>query len=86
MCQIELTRQAEKQLEKVYDADRSLYIRFLESFEEIRRNPDAGKPLRHQLKGLRSYRVGSYRILYRIHRDRLLIVIIDLGHRREIYQ
>lgn len=31
-------------------------------------------------------RVGDYRILYEIHDGVLLVVIIDLGHRREIYR
>jgi len=31
-------------------------------------------------------RVGDYRILYQIHDDELIILIIDLGHRREIYK
>jgi mRNA-degrading endonuclease RelE of RelBE toxin-antitoxin system len=31
-------------------------------------------------------RVTSYRILYEAHHHRLLITIIDLGHRREIYK
>ena len=31
-------------------------------------------------------RVGDYRILYEIHHRRLVVVIIDLGHRKEIYE
>jgi mRNA interferase RelE/StbE len=83
---IEFTRQAEKQLEKVHHADRDLYERFMESFEEIRKYPESGKPLKHELKGLRSYRIGSYRIIYQVLRSRLLVIVVDLGHRREIYE
>ncbi|MBI4386471.1 MAG: type II toxin-antitoxin system RelE/ParE family toxin [Elusimicrobia bacterium] len=86
MYRIELARHAEKQIEKIYRADRRLYERFLEAFEDIRRYPSIGKPLKHDLKCLRSHRLGSYRILYQVHQGRLLILIIDLGHRREIYQ
>lgn len=35
--------------------------------------------------GLR-VRVGSYRIIYTIEDDRLLVVVVSLGHRRDIYQ
>lgn len=31
-------------------------------------------------------RVGAYRVIYEIHDQVLLIVLIDVGHRREIYR
>ena len=31
-------------------------------------------------------RVGNYRVLYEIHDERLLILVVDIGHRREIYR
>ena len=31
-------------------------------------------------------RVGDYRVLYEIHDDRLLILVVNVGHRREIYR
>ena len=31
-------------------------------------------------------RIGNYRVLYEIHDDVLVILVIDLGHRREIYR
>ncbi len=42
--------------------------------------------LRGPRRGQRSYRLGSYRIVYRVHNQRLLVVVIDLGHRRLIYE
>jgi len=44
----------------------------------------AGKPLRQSLKGHRKLRVGDWRIIYRI--DKKDIIILKIGHRREIYQ
>ena len=86
MYKIELARQAEKELARGFGSDRSLYDRFLRAFHSISQNPSEGKPLHGQLRGLSSYRMGSYRILYETQHQRLLIVIIDLGHRREIYK
>ncbi|MBI5208822.1 MAG: type II toxin-antitoxin system RelE/ParE family toxin [Elusimicrobia bacterium] len=82
---VKLTRQAEKALESVFRADRSLYQRFLRAFNAIAHDPGQGKPLHGKLRGLSSYRMGSYRILYETHHHRLLVVIIDLGHRKVIY-
>jgi mRNA interferase RelE/StbE len=31
-------------------------------------------------------RVGDYRIIYAIHDDRLIVLVIDVGHRREVYR
>ena len=46
--------------------------------------PPGARPLRGR-PGLR-IRVGDYRILYTIHDDVLLIVVVTLGHRREVYE
>jgi mRNA interferase RelE/StbE len=83
---IELSRQAGKDLEKVFRADRKLYQRFLNAFEAISKDPGQGKSLHGELRGLMSYRMGSYRILYEVHQGQLLVVVIDLGHRRDIYK
>lgn len=87
MYKVELSRSAEKELEKVFFSDKKLYQRFLNSFQAIARDPiGEGKPLHGELKGLRSYRFGSYRILYEVRRGELRVVVIDLGHRRMIYE
>ena len=48
------------------------------------------RPLRtRKLKGavdLWRVRVGDYRIVYQIEDDRLLIVVVRIGHRREVYR
>ena len=86
MYRVKLSRQAEKDLEKVFRSDKKLYQRFINAFKEIAHNPmEAGKPLHGELKGLRSHRFGSYRILYEVRHGELLVIVIDLGHRREIY-
>lgn len=86
MYKVELTRQAEKELEGVFRSDRSLYERFLKAFHTIAQDPAQGKPLHGPLRGLSSYRLGSYRILYERYHSRLVVVIIDLGHRKGIYK
>jgi mRNA interferase RelE/StbE len=41
-----------------------------------------------KLKGRNSFRVrqGDYRIIYEIHDNDLIIIIISIGHRKDIYQ
>lgn len=31
-------------------------------------------------------RTGDYRILYEIHGDQLLVLVVRIGHRREVYE
>lgn len=49
---------------------------------------DPRPPGSTKLSGEDSYRirVGDYRIIYTIQDDRLIVLIIDVGHRRDIYR
>ena len=44
--------------------------------------PHSGKALRNELRGLRSYRVGRFRIIYRLRRD---VELVAIGPRDSIY-
>ena len=49
-------------------------------------NPDAGEPLRQDLKGLWKYRVRRFRIVYGIERPRRVLRVFAVGHRRRVYE
>jgi mRNA interferase RelE/StbE len=44
-----------------------------------------GKPLLYSHKGNWRYRVGDYRIICRIEEKELVILVLDVGHRKNIY-
>jgi mRNA interferase RelE/StbE len=48
--------------------------------------PLAGKPLAGDLTGLRSLRVGMYRIVYRFDPQTKVVAVIWIRHRREVYR
>jgi mRNA interferase RelE/StbE len=55
----------------------------------IRRLMDDPRPSgTKKLTGRDAWRihVGDYRVIYEIHAGRLLILVVDLGHRRDIYR
>jgi len=52
------------------------------ALDEILLNPDAGKLLKHDLNGMRSYRVGRFRVIYKITR---VIEVVAIGPRKSIY-
>jgi len=86
MHRIEFSHLAAKELEKIYKVDRKLYFRLITAIETLKTNPYQGKCLKGKLLGDYSFRVGDYRIIYTVHRNTLVVYIIDLGQRREIYR
>jgi mRNA interferase RelE/StbE len=45
-----------------------------------------GKPLRRSLKGYKRLRVGSYRVIYEVNEHEVFVLIIEIGHRKDIYE
>lgn len=84
--QVLLTKQSEKALADLAKSQAKMAQRIADSIDRIAHDPDLGVSLRGELKGLYKYRVGPYRIIYEIKRKKLIIVIIDIGHRKEIYR
>ena len=54
--------------------------------EELSRDPLQGKPLSFTLKGLRSWRTGDWRIIYKAEAERVVVVVVTVGHRRDVYE
>ena len=86
MHKLEFSHLAAKELERIYRVDRKLYARLIAASETLKTNPYQGKKLKGRLAGDYSMRVGDYRIIYTIYKNKLIVYIIDLGHRKEIYK
>ena len=53
----------------------------------VKKPIEFGKPLKESLKGLWSYRCfDKYRIIYQLLKAKLLIIIVEVGLRKDIYQ
>lgn len=77
------TREAKKNIEKL---DPSIHKLIEKALETLSLDPFRGKQLSYELAGLRSFRTSDYRIIYRIKKRQVLIIVISVGHRREIYK
>jgi len=55
------------------------------SLDLIASDPAAGKSLRDELRGLKSFKIGRFRIIYRV-RSKRIIEIVAIGPRRTIYE
>ena len=48
--------------------------------------PAAGSALKGEFEGLRRLRVGRFRVVYEWQRCELVILVVRIGHRREVYR
>lgn len=80
---IELRPAAVRALKRVDHQDRDRIRGAIALLGQDPRPPGAKALQGHP--GLR-VRVGNYRIIYTIHDDVLLVVVVTLGHRRDVYE
>ena len=57
-----------------------------DGIQRIAEDPSLGKCLTKRLTGLYSYRSGDYRIIYKILHQQILIIVLAIGHRKDIYK
>ena len=81
---LEISRTAEEQLKKLDQADRQRVVKAMVAL--------ADDPYPRGSRKLTGYddvfriRVGSYRVLYSVSGTKLVIVILKIGHRKDVYR
>jgi len=80
---IKATKRFERKLDKL---PLSLKTTILQRVSELETNPYLGRKLRGKLEGLYSLRVGDYRVLYWIDIDKAVIWLLEVEHRKKIYE
>lgn len=84
---VEIGSVAEKQLRKLDRQTQRRILDWLEDRIEACKNPrHFGEPLKGGHKGLWRYRIGDYRVLCDIQDQRVVVLVLAIGHRREIYR
>jgi len=78
-----LTKRFQKELKK---QTKNVKNKVYESMGEILSNPFSGGRLKGELEGLWRWRIGEYRIIYMIDNSRNLVVFLEIGPRRAIYE
>ncbi|VUT26405.1 MAG: Plasmid stabilization system protein [Candidatus Methanolliviera sp. GoM_oil] len=79
---VEYTKEFRDDLRKIRDGNLRNKIR--KAIEKIIDSPGKGKPLKYELKGLRSVRVPPFRIIYKYNND--LIMLLKVEHRKKSYK
>jgi mRNA interferase RelE/StbE len=84
---VEFDKAAAKEFQKLGHEPQRIILRYLRGRIATAENPRRfGKPLVGDLAGLWRYRVGGYRLVASIEDDRFLVLIVTVGHRREVYR
>jgi mRNA interferase RelE/StbE len=65
---------------------RDVQQRIVNAVEGLRDEPLRGEQLAAEWKGLRRLRVGRYRVIYAFDGKAFLILVVRVGHRREVYR
>jgi len=84
---IEWNEQAIKDAQNLGHTARSRIVSYLEKRIATDQDPRRfGKPLLGNKAGLWRYRVGDYRAVCRIQDDRVVVLVVSVGHRSKIYE
>ena len=84
---VEFTEKAKKFLKKTDKQTAKLITAWIRKNLENCENPrQHGKGLTANLSGQWRYRIGDYRVLAEIQDNRIIILVLEIGHRRDIYE
>lgn len=81
---IELSRKAVKALQSIPKSEQK---KIQSKIDKLRKNPlPVGNQKLAGMENLFRIRSGDYRIIYQIKKNKLLILVLNIGHRKEIYR
>ncbi len=84
---VEFDDRARRELRKLDERVQQAILRYLRSRIAVAEDPRRfGKPLRRNLAGLWRYRVEDYRLICRIEDLRVVVLVLQVGHRRDVYE
>ena len=84
--QVELTKSASKEFKKL---PKKIQSKVLEAFEFLSKNPYSEILKIKKMKGPESLfriRIGDYRIVYEVNNGKLIVIIIKIGNRKDVYK
>lgn len=86
MYEIEIAPKVLKFLAHLQENNPAIAGRLFNAIDELKQFPHKGKKLMGDLKDFRSLRVSQYRILYVVYEKRVLIQIVKIALRRDVYR
>ena len=80
---IYIEKSAQKTLSKIPVSDQDKIIETIKNFSANPRPPGVKKLSNRDAWRIR---IGNYRIIYEIEDNRLIVIVINIGHRKDIYR
>lgn len=80
---LKIKQSAYKELKRI---DKKERIRLIAAIDRLAINPHIGKLLKGEFSGLRRIRSGNYRVIYEINEGEVLVLVLRIAHRKEIYR
>jgi len=84
---VEWDDRAAKELRRLSVEVQQKILRFFRTRISVPENPRRfGRALSRELHGLWRYRLGDYRMICRIEQDRMVVLVVRVGHRSHVYR
>ena len=84
---IKYLKSIQKEVKRITKKDQNKIQKYLEEYiAELDDPRSQGKPLKGALSELWRYRVGSYRIICQINDNAVTVLVVRIGHRKEVYK
>ena len=80
---IKIKESALRDLGRISRPDRE---RIVSGIDALADNPYQGRALKGELSGLRRTRVGDYRIIYEVYKEDVIVLVLRIRHRRDVYR
>ena len=77
---------ARERFDRFIHANRKIGEQIAKAIGRLALNPGLGEFLKGERKSYRKYRTGNYRIIYRVEHSRLIIYIITIDDRKDVYR
>lgn len=80
---LKIKRSALKEIQALPKPER---LRIVEAIDRLTENPHVGKLLKGDLSGLRRIRAGAYRVVYEINEEQVVVLVLRVAHRKNVYR
>lgn len=80
---ISFTRQSQKDLSNLLNSD---FRKVETAIEKLGENPRPHKSKKLTGRDGWRIRIGNYRVIYLIEDDNLIVIVVEIGHRKEVYK
>lgn len=80
---LRIKENASKEIRALPRSDRE---RVIAAIDSLRDEPHQGTQLKGSTTGLRRIRVGRYRVIFEVQKEALIVLVLRVGHRKDVYR